>query len=101
MDWMFGDESHSDSCKTGRDIIQKSASYLAEKDTGEQKSEGWVNCFSVDAGSCNCGVYVVLNCRGGAKCAACGTELLGREEKLDVCVSAYRIEALASSKIGK
>ena len=44
---------------------------------------------------------MVLNCRGGAKCAACGTELLGREEKLDVCVSAYRIEALASSKIGK
>ena len=39
MDWMFGDESHSDSCKTGRDIIQKSASYLAEKDTGEKNQK--------------------------------------------------------------
>ena len=37
MDWIFGDESDSDSCTEGGDISQENASGLAEKDTGATK----------------------------------------------------------------
>ena len=43
---------------------------------------------------------MVLNQKGGSKCAACETEQPGHEEKLDVSVSADGSEALASSSIG-
>ena len=41
MDWLFGDESDSDSYTEGGDSSQESASDIAEKDTGATKSEGW------------------------------------------------------------
>ena len=50
MDWLFGDESDSDSYTEGGDSSQESASDLAEKDTGATKSEGWRNSFSVEEG---------------------------------------------------
>ena len=100
MDWLFGDESDSDSCTEGGDSSQGNSSDLAEKDTGATKSEGWGNRFSVEEGSWKCGVCMVLNQKGGSKCAACETEQPGHEEKLDVSVSADGSEALASSSIG-
>ena len=43
---------------------------------------------------------MVLNHKGGTKCAACETEQPGNERKLDVSVGAYGSEALAYSRIG-
>ena len=42
---------------------------------------------------------MVLNQKGGAKCAVCETEQPGNERKLDVSVGADGIEALAYSRI--
>ena len=42
----------------------------------------------------------MFNHKGGSKSAACETERPGHEVKLDLSVSAYGIEALASSIIG-
>ena len=52
----------------------KHTSDLAEKYTGETKSEGWGNCFSAEEGIWKCGVFMVLNHKGGTKCAICYTE---------------------------
>ena len=88
MNWLFDNESHSDRCFKGRDIIQENASDLSEKDTGATKPEGCGNHFYVEEGSWRCGVYIVLIQRGGTKCATCKTYQLGHEGKLDVSVSA-------------
>ena len=45
-------------------------------------------------------VSVGFACKGGTKCVACDKEQPGHEEKLYVSVSAYGVEALASSSIG-
>ena len=42
---------------------------------------------------------MVLNHKGGTKCAACETEQPGNERKLDVSVGAYGSEALVYSRI--
>ena len=42
---------------------------------------------------------MVLNQKGGTKCATCDTEQLGHERKLDLSVSADGNEALESSSI--
>ena len=42
---------------------------------------------------------MVLNQKGGTKCAACETEQPGNEIKLDVSVGAYGSEALEYSRI--
>ena len=43
---------------------------------------------------------MVINQKGGTKCAACETEQPGNERKLDVSVGADGSETLAYSKIG-
>ena len=43
---------------------------------------------------------MVINQKGGTKCAACETEQTGNERKLDVSVGADGSEALAYSRIG-
>ena len=99
-DWLFGDESHSYSCTKGGDNFQDNPSDISEKDISATKSEVWGNRFSVEEGSWKCGVCVVLNQKGGTKCAACETEQPGNERKLDVFVGADGSEALAYSRIG-
>ena len=69
MDWMFGDESNSDSCTEGGDRIQENTSDLDEKDTSATRSEGWGNHFSIDKLSWKCGFFIVLNQKGGTKCS--------------------------------
>ena len=78
----------------------KHTSCISDKDTGETKSEGWGNCFSVEEGSWKCGFFVVLNQKGGTKCATCETEKLGHKVKLYVSVSAYGGKSPVSSSIG-
>ena len=71
MNWMFGDESHSDSCTEGGDRSQENTSDIDEKDTSATRSEGWGNHSSVEKLSWKCGVCMVLNQKGGTKCATC------------------------------
>ena len=47
----------------------KNTSDISEKDTGETKSEDWGNCFSAEEGIWKCGVFMVLNQKGGTNCA--------------------------------
>ena len=95
---MFGDESDSDSCTKGGDRIQENASDIYKKDTGATKLEGWGNFFSVEEGSFKCGVFLVLNKKGGTKCAASETEKLGLEVKLYVSIVADIGAGLRSSR---
>ena len=53
-----------------------------------------------EEGRWKCGVCMVLNQKGGTKCAAYETEQPGNERKLDVSVGADGSEALAYSRIG-
>ena len=99
MDWQFGDESHSDSFTEGGDNVQDNPSDISEKDISAKKSEVWGNHFSVEEGSWKCGACMVLNQKGGTKCAASETEQLVNERKLDVSVGADGSEALAYSRI--
>ena len=78
----------------------KHTSDIAKKDTGETKSEGWGNCLSAEEGIWECGVFMVLNQKGGTKCAIYDTEQPGYEVKLDISVSEDGSEALVSSSIG-
>ena len=55
---------------------------------------------SVEEGSWKCGVCMVLNQKFGTKYAACETEQLGNDRKLDLSVVADESEALAYSRIG-
>ena len=71
MDWMFGDESNSDSCTEGGYSSQENTSDLDEKDTSATRSEGWGNHLSVEKLIWKCGVCMVLNQKGGIKCATC------------------------------
>ena len=49
---------------------------MSEKDISATKSEVWGNRFSVEEGSWKCGVYMVINQKGGTKCATVSTELI-------------------------
>ena len=81
MDWLFGDESHSDSCNKGGDNVQDNPSDISEKEISATKSEVWGNRFSVEEGSWKCGVFMVLNQKGGTKCAVCETKKPGNESQ--------------------
>ena len=65
IDWLFGDESYSDSYTEGGHSIQENASDLAGKDTSAKKSEGWGNRFYVEERIWRCGVCMALNQKGG------------------------------------